>query len=165
MDKPRGRKPRRMRQRLSKARQLWRLRAQQVIGSAFGRMSIGLNRAGCISGSGHGPCAGRVIDGCYCRWTRFVARRHKFTPHQLAMNKVRCLVVSDLRANVHDGGARIEARSRTRISTTSKGRPQCRQTNAGARVAGSPVCTSTLTCSAARAIPRQSRRLPLASSP
>ena len=77
------------------------------------------------------------------------------------MNKGRCLLVPSRRANAHDGGARIEGRSRRMISTMSNGRPQCLQTKAGARTARSPVGNSTLACSAVRAIARQSRRWPL----
>jgi hypothetical protein len=165
LDKPRGRKPRRMWQRMSKARLLWRLgvAAAQV-------QRVGAHVDGC-EWSGTNVRAEALtsrmpLQGARpCRCIRVGARQHKSTPHRLAMNKGRCLLEQGRRANAHDGGARIAGRSRRTISTMSNGLPQCRQTKAGARTAGSPVGNATLACSAMRAIARQSRRLPLASSP
>lgn len=152
-------------QRLSKARRLWRFEAAR----AFVRCVWPY-----VDGLGWGDSAVRT-PGAVARQQRKVrwqrrqapsdARQHEPASRRLAMRKGRCLLVSNLGADAHGGGARIEGHSRRMTFTMTSGFPQCLQTKVGARVAGSLAGTSTLACSAARACARHSLRLPLASSP
>lgn len=152
-------------QRLSKARSLWRLGVAALKMRRVLPHVDGLEwRDTDVRAVALASCT-PARTACRCRRTRADARQHKITPHRLAMNEGRCLLVRRLRANAHAGGARIRARSRMTTAMTSKGRPQCRQTNAGARVGCSQTGLSTPAASAVRAVAKPSRRLPLASSP